>query len=197
MTRALISARVNIQVLLMIRLCIPPFPRRQDLRNNLALPPLLVRQLCHLSCDIFLLSVVIEDTRSVLRARIRTLTIGRRRIMHLVEKLQKLSISDLAWIKRNLQRFRMAGPPRTHSPIIWTLRIAPNISYPRIIQSFILELLPIHVLNAPETACGDGGFLRALGGRDRCDLARCEAEHGAGAEGPEKAVEKGGHGEGH
>ena len=61
MTRALIAHGVIVQILLMILLRRPPFARRRNLRNNLALPPLVIRLLRHLPRHLFLLVVVVVD----------------------------------------------------------------------------------------------------------------------------------------
>lgn len=105
MTGTLISPWVNIKVLLMICLRIPPFARRQNLRNNLPLPPLLIRQLCDLSRNTLLLRIMVEDSRTVLRPCIWTLTVRGGRIMHLIEEFEELSVSNLARIICNLQSF--------------------------------------------------------------------------------------------
>jgi hypothetical protein len=75
MTRAFISTRVVIQVLLVIILCIPPLTRRQDLSNNLPLPPLLIRLLRHLPRNRLLLRAMIEYPTSVLGTSIWTLAV--------------------------------------------------------------------------------------------------------------------------
>lgn len=68
MTRALVPARVVVQVQLVVLLRIPPLSRRDNLRHDLALVPLLVRQLRDLLGGLALLLVVEEDGAAVLRA---------------------------------------------------------------------------------------------------------------------------------
>jgi len=74
-TWAFIASWVDIEILLMVIFCIPPLTGGQDLRNNLPLPPLLIRLLRHVPRNRLLLRIVIEDTRSVLRALIRALAV--------------------------------------------------------------------------------------------------------------------------
>ena len=87
----------------MIRLSIPPFTRGQDLRNDLAFPPLLIRELRNLPSDCLLLSIVIEDTGAVLRADIWTLTVGRCGVVHFVEEFEELSVRYLRWVVGDLE----------------------------------------------------------------------------------------------
>ena len=77
----------------MVSLRIPPFTRRQNLSNDLTLPPLLIRQFRDLSRDLLLLSIMIEDAGPVLRAGVWTLTVGGRGIVHFVEKLDELAVA--------------------------------------------------------------------------------------------------------
>lgn len=95
MTRAFIPARIPIQIQLMIRLGIPPLARRQNLRDDLAMPPLLVGLLRHVLCDTLLLVVVVEDAGAVLGADVRALAVGRGRVVHLVEVFDQGAVGDL------------------------------------------------------------------------------------------------------
>ena len=70
----------------MVLLGIPPLARRQNLRGNSALPPLLVDLVGYIARNLFLLSVVVEDGGAVLRADVWALAVGRRGIVHLVEE---------------------------------------------------------------------------------------------------------------
>src|SRR5258708_21785014 len=105
MTRAFIPSWIVVKVLLMIRLRIPPLPRRQNLRYNLPLPPLLIHLLRDLSCDPFLFRIMVENTRSILRTSIWTLTVGRCGIVHLVEEFEELAVCYLLWIVGYLECF--------------------------------------------------------------------------------------------
>ncbi len=105
MARALISAWVIVQILLMIRFRIPPLARRQNFRNNLPLPPFLISQLSDLPRHTLLLLVVIKNPAAVLRAGIWALAVRGRRIVHLVEELEELAVSYLRGVVGNLQGF--------------------------------------------------------------------------------------------
>jgi hypothetical protein len=48
-----------------------------------------------------------------------------------------------------------------HSAVAWIIAVAANVSHARIVQPLVLELPSVHVLDAPEASCGDGGGLRA------------------------------------
>ena len=88
MTRAFVSPGVvsGLQILLVIVFGIPPLARGQDLRDHLTLPPLLVHQLGYLLGNFLLLGIVEEDGRPVLRARVGSLSVPRRGVMHPVEE---------------------------------------------------------------------------------------------------------------
>lgn len=106
MTRTLISTRPPGQVLLVILLRIIPsrvhrqfadllitqlanmhWATFQDLRDDLALPPLLVHLLRDIARDLLLLGAMVEDRRAILRSPVRTLRVLGRRVVHLVEVL--------------------------------------------------------------------------------------------------------------
>ena len=87
-TWALISARIIIQIFLMIILRIPPLTRRQDLGNNISLPPLLIRLPRYIPRNTLLLRIVIENPWSVLWAGVWALAIRGRWVVHLVEELE-------------------------------------------------------------------------------------------------------------
>lgn len=85
------------------------------------------------------------------------------------------------------ERVRTAGVPAADRPIARALRVAANVSDPRIDKALVAaggEFAPKHMLDTPEAAGGDGGRLRA--GRD---------VHGGGVghhgERSDKAGEKG------
>lgn len=105
LARALIATRVHIQILLMVRLSVPPLTRRQDLSHDFALPPLLVHLLGDLPCDLLLLLVVVEDTAAILRPSVRSLPVGSRRVVHLVEIFEEGTVGDLVRVENNLECF--------------------------------------------------------------------------------------------
>lgn len=109
MARALVPAGVVVQVLLVIVLGIPPRAGFQDLRGDLALVPLLVGFLGQLLGDLLLLVVVVEDAAAVLRADIRALAVGGRRVVHAVEVLDQAAVGDLRGVVDDLQRFGVCG----------------------------------------------------------------------------------------
>lgn len=76
----------------MILLSIPPLACRQDLSHNASLPPLIVRLLCDILCDLLLLIIMIEDAAPVLRADIWTLSVRCGRVVHLVEVFEDLAV---------------------------------------------------------------------------------------------------------
>jgi len=79
----------------MIILRIPPLSRGQNLRNHLPLPPLLINLLRNLPRYPLLLIIMVENPASILSPRIWALAIRRRWVMHLVEELEELCISNL------------------------------------------------------------------------------------------------------
>ena len=105
MTRTFITPSVLVQILLMIILGVPPSARGQYLRNDLSLPPLLIHQFCNLPRDALLLRRMVKDARSVLRAGIRTLSVRRGGVVHLVKIFEEAAVGDLFRIERNLQCF--------------------------------------------------------------------------------------------
>ncbi len=76
----------------MILLRIPPLTRGQDLRDDLALPPLLIHQLGDLLRDGLLLGIVIEDAGAVLAAAVGALPVYRRGVVHAVEEFEELAV---------------------------------------------------------------------------------------------------------
>lgn len=104
MARALVSARVVVQVLLVVALSIPPLARLQHLCGDLALVPLLVGLLGDLLRDLLLLLVVVEDAAAVLRADVRALAVGGGRVVHAVEVLDQAAVGDLRGVVDDLER---------------------------------------------------------------------------------------------
>lgn len=81
------------------------------------------------------------------------------------------------------------GRPRTHTAVTGTGSVSADIAYARVVETFVGELLAEHVLDAPEAAGGEGGFLG--GGGD--GSGGCDGQGGAGGEGTEEAGDEGGH----
>ena len=105
-TRALIPIRINIQILLMIILCIPPLPRLQDLCRNLAaLEPLFLHTLRHVPRNSLLLGVVVKNGATVLGADIGALTVGGCGVVHTVEKFEELAVCELVGVEYHLEGF--------------------------------------------------------------------------------------------
>ena len=69
------------------------------------LPPLRLHLLRHLPCDPLLLLVLIEDRAPVLRARICSLAVLGRRVVHPVEELYQGRVGDFVGIKDDLEGF--------------------------------------------------------------------------------------------
>jgi hypothetical protein len=161
----------------MVSLCIPPIASGDNLgADGAILPPFLLYLLRDLLRDAFLFFVVKEDSASVLRADIRALPVGCRRIMHLVEEFKKLSVRDFFWVEHDLKRLSIyddglvqysqkrhqsalcgleiltSGCPTANSSVARVLRIASNISDSCVQETFTRKCFPIHVLYAPETA---------------------------------------------
>ena len=82
-------------------------------------------------------------------------------------------------------------PPTAHGAITRILTVPANIPDTRIVQALVLKRAPIQVLDAPETACGDGGGLRARG---HVDGGGGRVGHGGCGEGAEELGQEG-HGE--
>jgi hypothetical protein len=112
------------------------------------------------------------------------LSILGRRVMHLVEEFEQLPVRHLFGVKDNLKCLRVCcnevsngqtrsvikdqsiltpSSPRAHSAIARVLCISSNISYSCIEKALVGEGVSVHVFNAPEATCGDGGLLSAFG----------------------------------
>jgi hypothetical protein len=90
---ALVTTRVDVQILLVVGLCVPPLASGQDLGGNLALlPPLLLNLLCDFSCNLVLRVVVGEDAAAVLGANVRPLTVFGGGVVHLVEEFEQFLV---------------------------------------------------------------------------------------------------------
>lgn len=98
-----VPAGVVVEVELVVCLCVPPLASRKNFSNDLVLPPFLANLLGDILGYRSLLLVVCEDSRSVLRTSIRSLSVGCGRVVHSVEELDKLSVRDLLRIIDDLQ----------------------------------------------------------------------------------------------
>ena len=106
MRRAFVSARVVMQIQLMIILCIPPSPCLEDFRrDSLILPPLFLRFLRDLLRLRFLLRTMIKNCGAVLRARIHALAVLGRWIMHFVEEFEEGCVLDFGRVEDYLEGF--------------------------------------------------------------------------------------------
>ena len=105
MARALIPPRIPIQVLLVISLGIPPLARRQHLRGNSPLPPLLIHLLSYFLRNLLLLGVVVENRAAVLRTHIGALAVRGGGVVHLVEEFEERAVLDLGGVVDHLECF--------------------------------------------------------------------------------------------
>lgn len=94
-TGTLVATRVPVQVHLMILLSGPPLARGRNLRHNPIMPPLLIRLLRHLLCDLLLLLVVVVDGGAVLGAGVGALTVEGGGVVGTVEEFDELAVGDL------------------------------------------------------------------------------------------------------
>lgn len=58
---------------------------------------------------------------------------------------------------------RTSCPPAAHGAVARAVCVAADVAHTGIQQALVRKSLAIHVLNAPEAACGDGGALCAGG----------------------------------
>lgn len=105
MARALVSHRVPVQIQLVILLSRIPLARGRKLRDNLAVPPLLVCLFGHVPRDRFLVGIVVVDCRAVLGSCVGALGVERRGVVHAVEEFDELAVGDLLWVKDDLSSF--------------------------------------------------------------------------------------------
>lgn len=87
-----------------------------------------------------------------------------------------------------------------HGAVAGALSVAANVAYARVQKAFVGERLAIHVLNAPEAACGDCRCLRARrhvhrgggcgGHREWADEAGQEGHREVGNRNEEEDAEK-------
>lgn len=114
--RALVAARVHIQILLVVRLSIPPLACRQNLSADTSLPPLLVDLLGDLLCDLLLLVIVVENRAAVLCADVRALAVFGGGVVHLVEELEQRAVFDLGGVVHDLQGFGVYSESARYGP---------------------------------------------------------------------------------
>jgi hypothetical protein len=117
-TRALISARVVVQVQLVVLLCVPPLSRRQNLGHHAALPPLLVDLLGDVARLLLLLGVMVEDGGAVLRACVWTLAVRGGGVVHLVEEFEEGAVRDFLRVVDDLESFGVWGTLLAHIHIL-------------------------------------------------------------------------------
>ena len=86
----------------MVLLGIPPLASGQDLRHYCAFPPLLVDLFRYLPSNLFLFGIMEENGTPVLRTSVGSLLIYCGGIVHPVEELDQLSVSDLGRVEDNL-----------------------------------------------------------------------------------------------
>ena len=107
----LVSARVIMQIQLMIVLCVPPSPRLEYFRrDSLTLPPLFLRFVRNLLRLRFLLRSMIEDGGAVLRASVHALAVLGRRIVHFVEEFEEGCVLNFGGVEDYLERFGICQP---------------------------------------------------------------------------------------
>lgn len=174
----------------MVLLRIPPLPRGNHLRHDLALVPLLVRQLRDLLGRLALLVVVVEDGAAVLRAGVGALAVRGGGVVHAVEELEEGAVGDLRGVVDDLQGFRVAGVAAADGAVGRVGEVAADVADAGVDEALLGEVLAVEVLDAPEAAGGDGGLLRArreggagggVGGEGHC--GGCEGASEAGEEG--------------
>lgn len=197
MAGALVATGVFVQILLVVVLGVPPLAGRQDLRHDLALPPLLVDLGRDLLGDLGLLVVVREDARAVLRSVVRPLAVRGGGVVHAVEELEELLVGDLGRVVDDLCRFgvcarrpvstaKVATDPEggsgmfsltaslssAHSSVGRVVDVAPDVAHARVVQALPTKVLAVQVLHAPEASCGQGRLLCALRYRGQARAVR-------------------------
>lgn len=95
-----------LEIQLMILLCVPPFPSRQDLSMDLlSLPPLLLGPGQDVVGNRSLGIVVGKNPRAILSADISALTVQGGRVVHLEEKFDDGFIAELGGVVEQLDSF--------------------------------------------------------------------------------------------
>lgn len=116
--RALVAARVLVQVQLVVGFGVPPLAGGQDLGDHAALPPLLVHLVCDLPRLLLLLLVVIEDATAVLASDIRALAVRGCGVVHLVEELDECAVGYLFGVVDDLEGFGVYRNPLVSEDLV-------------------------------------------------------------------------------
>ena len=131
-----------------------------DFRDNRPGPQAsLVQLLLAFFGQFFLLVVVIEDDRAVLRSHVGALPVQRRWIVRFPEHFQQVVERDLAGIELDLADFRVPCVALAHLFVGRVVDFAPGVS--RLDGDHAVNLLK-HGLDAPEAAGAEGGQLQRL-----------------------------------
>lgn len=180
----------------MVVLCVPPLACWQDLRHDLAvLPPLLLHASRDVACCRFLLGVVVKYSTAVLRAGVWTLSVCGCGIVHAVEVLEELAVGELLGVEMDLESLGVTGTSGAYSAIARTIRVATDVAYASVEETFVAVFVAVHVLDAPEAAGGNGELLSAFGQAGlKGGTAGWIEVGGACAERPEKSGEESSHG---
>ena len=121
--RTLISARIPIQVQLVVLLGSPPLACGRNLGHDAVVPPLFVGLLRDFARDLLLLVVVIVDGGPVLGSRVGALTVERGGVVGAVEELEELAVRDLLGLKDELYGFGVWGFPQSVCDDCWLVRV--------------------------------------------------------------------------
>lgn len=109
MTGALVTARVVVEVELVILLGGPPPAGGGDLGDDAPLPPLGIGLCRNVARDLLLLGVVEVDGGAVLGPSVGALGVEGRGVVHGVEELEELCVRDLGGVKDDLSSFGVCG----------------------------------------------------------------------------------------
>src|SRR5262245_50229631 len=110
-----VSARMLLQIVLVVLLRRPELSRGNDLGDDRTLP--LARGVdarFHLLGDAFLLVVQVEDGRAVLRPRVVPLPVHGGRVVHAEEPAEQLLVRQPGRVEYDAHRFGVAGPTGLH-----------------------------------------------------------------------------------
>lgn len=161
MTRALVPVRILGQILLVILLRVPPLFCGENLRDDLAAPPLLVGLFRDFLGDLLLLFIMIKNAGAVLRPAVGPLLIELSCVMHFVEELEDLGVGYLGGVVDEERRFCVPGIPAADRLVGWIFSVAANVADAGVVEAALgAKVLAVHVFDAPEAA---GGYGRALG----------------------------------
>ena len=148
-----VTVGIVFEVVLMFRFCFPERACGHDFSDDLVGPQTRCISVGNRILGHLLLFIVeIEECRAVAHAHIVALTILRRRVVDLEEKLEDLAIADLVRIEHDLDRFRV----RAMVAVSRIGYIAARVSHPR---GHYAGVASQQILHAPEAAtCQDGSF---------------------------------------